>query len=170
MLFTIIKSGLGIDRRNPLHVKPVLQPGTRRSSTFSHIQRPRLTLKKLFWFAWLALLSACAHDYDLMKMEDQVSGYGAAIRWNLFKKAVGYLDPPPERSPDWAMLAETKVTSYTLQFRDILPSGKVMMQSVEIRYIPPGSVVEKTIIDHQRWHFDEDTERWVLETGLPALD
>jgi hypothetical protein len=105
-----------------------------------------------------------------MKMEDQVSGYGAAIRWNLFKKALTYLAEPPARSPDWKALDETKVTAYTTQFRDLLPSGKVMMQSVEIRYIPPGSVVEKTFIDQQHWHFDDDSGRWLLETGLPRLD
>jgi len=127
-------------------------------------------VKAPFWFALTALLSACAHDYDLMKMEEQVSGYGAAIRWNLFKKAVTYLAVPPARSPDWKALAETKVTAYTPQFRDTLTSGKVMMQSVEIRYIPPGSVVEKTLIDQQRWHFDDDTGRWMLETGLPPFN
>lgn len=105
-----------------------------------------------------------------MKMEDQVSSYGAAVRWNLFKKAIAYLAEPPARSPDWKALAETKVTAYTLQFRDLLPSGKVMMQTVEIRYIPPGSVVEKTLIDQQRWHVDDDSGRWLLETGLPRLD
>jgi hypothetical protein len=105
-----------------------------------------------------------------MKMEEHVSGYGSAIRWNLFKKAVAYLDPPPLQTPDWKRLAENKVTSYSPQFRDLLPSGKVMMQTVEIRYIPPGSVVEKTVIDQQRWRFDEDDSRWVLESGLPPLN
>lgn len=170
MLLLLIETSLGIDRHHPGCVKSMPRCSAPCAFALAHVQRPRLTLKKLFWFAWVALLSACSHDFDLMKMEDQVSSYGSAIRWNLFKKAVGYLDPPPERSPDWKRLDETKVTSYTLQFRDLLPSGKVMMQSVEIRYIPPGSVVEKTIIDQQRWHFDDDAERWVLETGLPALE
>ncbi len=126
-------------------------------------------MKTVYWFALICLLSACSHDYDLMKMEEQVSGYGSAIRWNLFKKAVAYLDPPPSRPPDWKALAEIKVTSYSPQFRDVLPSGKVMMQTVEIRYIPPGSVVEKTVIDQQRWRFDEDDNRWVVESGFPQL-
>lgn len=126
-------------------------------------------MKTPFWFALAILLPACTHDYGLMKMDEQVSGYGSAIRWNLFKKALNYLDAPPARSPDWQVLAETKVTSYTPQFREVLPSGKVMMQTVEIRYILPGSVVEKTLTDQQRWRLDETRERWVLETGLPAF-
>jgi hypothetical protein len=31
-------------------------------------------------------------------------------------------------------------------------------------------VVEKTLIDQQRWHFDDDTGRWMLETGLPPFN
>ena len=105
-----------------------------------------------------------------MKMDEQISGYGGAIRWGQFKRAVGYLDPPPRNPPDWKMLSETKVTSYTTQNREVLPSGKVMMQTVEIHYIPPGSVVEKNLIDPQRWRLDESSNRWVLESGLPAFN
>lgn len=129
-----------------------------------------VTVKALVGFACLALLSACAHDLELMKMEEQVNGYGSAIRWNLFKKAAGYLDPPPVPAPDWKALAETKVTAYSPQYREVLPSGKVMTQTVEIRYIPPGAVVEKSLIDQQRWRFDEDGNRWVLESGLPEFN
>jgi hypothetical protein len=106
---------------------------------------------------------------DLMKLEEQVGGYGAAIRWNLFKKALNYLDPPPAHMPDWKALADLKVTSYNVQFREVMPSGKVMMQTVEIRYLPPGGVVEKVAIDQQCWHLDEDSGRWLLETGLPPI-
>jgi hypothetical protein len=125
------------------------------------------TYKALLWFTLTAMMAACSHDYQLMKMEEQVNGYGAAIRWNLFKKAAAYLAEPPTDAPDWQRLRDTKVTAYDLQSRDYFPSGNVMMQTVEIRYIPPDGVVEKTITDPQRWRFDDDKDRWVLETGLP---
>lgn len=129
-----------------------------------------MTAKPLIWFAALLILSGCPHDFDLMKMDEQVSGYGNAIRWSLFKRAVGYLDPAPRTPPDWKMLSETKITGYTTQSREVLPSGKVMMQTVEVHYMLPGSVVEKTLIDAQRWRLDEGSNRWVLETGLPAFN
>jgi hypothetical protein len=31
-------------------------------------------------------------------------------------------------------------------------------------------VVEKSLIDQQRWHLEEGAERWVLETGLPRFE
>lgn len=130
----------------------------------------RLTIIAVVWFAIAVLFSACAHDYQLMKMDEQVSAYGAAIRWNLFKKALGYQAEPTGKSPDWKTLQELKVTEYRVVSRDTFPSGKVLMQTAEIRYIPAGSVVEKALIDNQRWHFDEDSERWVIETGLPNFN
>lgn len=134
-----------------------------------HDSSAALTVKALIWFVLPLVLSACAHDMDLMKLEEQVGGYGAAIRWNLFKKAINYLDSPPEHAPDWKTLADIKVTSYNVQFREVMPSGKVMIQTVEIRYLPAGGVVEKMVIDQQRWHLDEDSGRWLLETGLPPI-
>jgi hypothetical protein len=121
------------------------------------------------WFAGALSLAGCSHDYQLMKTEEQLNGYGAAIRWNLFKRAVAYLAAPPHPSPNWKYLDQMKVTGYKPTFRDLYPSGKVATQTVEIKFIPPDSVVEKTIIDEQRWHFDEARDRWVLDTGLPKF-
>jgi hypothetical protein len=128
------------------------------------------TLKTALWFACGLLLAGCSHDYQLMKTEEQLNGYGAAIRWNMFKRAVDYLAAPPHPSPNWKEFDQIKVTAYKPTFRDLLPSGNVALQTVEIRYIPADSVVEKAITDEQRWRFDEARGRWVLETGLPKFN
>lgn len=128
-----------------------------------------LTPKAASWFVAGVLLAACSHDYQLMKTEEQLNGYGAAIRWNLFKRAINYLAEPPHPAPNWRELDQIKITAYQPKFRDVLPSGKIALQTVEIRYIPAGSVVERTLVDEQRWRFDEIQDRWVLETGLPKF-
>jgi hypothetical protein len=127
------------------------------------------TLKLAFWFVFGLMLTGCAHDYLLMKTEEQLNGYAAAIRWNLFKRAVDYLATPPNPSPNWQALDQIKVTGYKATFRDLLPSGKIALQTVEIRYLTGGGVVEKTLIDEQRWRFDDNRDRWLLETGLPKF-
>lgn len=127
------------------------------------------TLKTALCFVGYLLLTACSHDYQLMKTDEQLNGYGAAIRWNMFKRAVNYLATPPHPSPNWKELDQLKVTAYKTTFRDLYPSGKFASQTVEIKYIPAGSVVEKTITDEQRWRFDDNQDRWVLETGLPKF-
>lgn len=127
-------------------------------------------MKTPVWFAMAIIFSACAHDLGLMKMEEQVNAYGAAIRWNQIKKAVGCLAVPPDRAPDWKRWKDIRVTAYRVVSRERSEAGGVLTQHVEISYLPPDSVVEKTVADVQRWRFDDDRNRWVLDSGLPHLD
>lgn len=127
------------------------------------------TLQSARWFACGLLLTACSHDYQLMKTEEQLNGYGAAIRWSLFKRAADYLAEPYGNESDWTALEKIKVTAYQPKFRDLFPSGKVLTQTVEIRYMTGGGVVERTLTDEQRWRLDEIQDRWVLETGFPKF-
>lgn len=114
-------------------------------------------------------LTACSHDYLLMRTEEQLHNYEAAIRWSLFKRAAEYLADPSKHNPDWKKLDRIKVTGYQAKFRDLLPSGNVLTQTVEIRYLTANGVVEDKLIDEQRWRYDEEQRRWVLETGLPKF-
>lgn len=116
---------------------------------------------------WSIFFTACSHDYQLMKTDEQLNGYGAAIRWGLFKKAAYYLSEPPQTVVSWDKLEKIKVTAYKPSFRDVYPSGKIITQTVEIHYLLDASIIEKTLIDEQRWRLDEEQDRWVLETGLP---
>lgn len=127
------------------------------------------TLKSIRWFVCVLLLGACSHDYQLMKTEEQLNQYGAAIRWSLFKRAVTFLSDPYRDQPDWKALEKIEVTAYRPTFRDLYPSGKIATQTVEIRYLTGGGVVERSLTDEQRWRLDENTDRWVLETGLPKF-
>jgi hypothetical protein len=104
-----------------------------------------------------------------MKMEEQLNGYGGAIRWGLFKRAMEYSAGPSIPAPDWRALQNVKVTSYQPIFRDTFPSGKIVLQTVEIRYVRADDIVERTLTDEQRWRYDEEKGRWLLETGLPRF-
>lgn len=123
---------------------------------------------------WLALglalaLSACSHDFQLMKMEEQLNRYGGFIRWSMFKRSLEFHAMPPSPPPDWQALGEVKVTYYQPLFRDVLMDGTLVQQSVDIRYVTGNSVVERGLMDEQRWRFDEGKDRWVLETGMPRF-
>lgn len=115
------------------------------------------------------LLAACSHDYQLMKMEEQLNGYAGAIRWSLFKKSLDYYARPPSPLPDWQALRDIKVTYYQPLFRDVLSDGNLVLQTVEIRYVRGNQMIERTITEEQRWRHDEEKGRWLLETGFPAF-
>ena len=127
------------------------------------------TIKPLSWFALVLLLSACSHDYQLMRTEETLNQYGAAIRWSLFKRAVTFLADPSKEKLGWKELGKVEVTHYKPTFRDLFPSGNILIQTVEIHYLTGGGIVERSLTDEQRWRYDEAQERWLLETGLPKF-
>jgi hypothetical protein len=114
-------------------------------------------------------LSACSHDYHLMKMEEQLNSYAGAIRWSLFKKSLEFHEHPPSPLPDWKALRDIKVTYYQPLFRDTLSDGNLVLQTVEIKYIHGYDMVERSITEEQRWRYDEDRSRWLLQTGFPKF-
>lgn len=136
------------------------------------VRSPKQRRLRGIWLGLLAslVLAACSHDFALMKLEDQLAGYGAAVRWGLYQRALDYLARVPEPVPDFRLLKNIKVTSYQPVFRKEETGEKKLRQTVEIRYVHLEHLVEKTLIDEQTWTYDEDRDRWRLESGLPAFD
>lgn len=126
-------------------------------------------LKSAQWLVCSLVLTACSHDYHLMKVEEQLGSYGAAIRWSLFKRAMNFYAKPPSPMPDWQALKNIKVTGYQPLFRDEPGDGNVVLQTVEIRYVHLDDVVERTLTEEQHWRYDDDQSRWLLESGFPAF-
>jgi hypothetical protein len=116
------------------------------------------------------VLTACSHDYRLMKLEEQLGGYGATIRWGLFQRALEYMARDPNPLPDFRELKSIQVTSYQPVFRKEDSDGKSLRQIVEIRYINMENLLENNLVDEQIWTYDEDKDRWRLESGLPRFD
>jgi hypothetical protein len=99
-----------------------------------------------------------------------LTSYAAAIRWGRFESAADFMAPSP-RPPalDSAWLKNIHVTSYEVLYRKNLEKGSLIEQNVEIRYYHEQSGVEKTLLDRQRWRYQEKQNTWALESGLPAF-
>jgi len=120
--------------------------------------------------AFLCLnMLACSHDFGLMKMEDTLSSYGAAIRWGLFEKAADFQDPKHRTPLDLRDLKDIHVTAYDPIYRKEEKGSKVVRQTVEIRYYREPAIAENTIVDHQTWRFDEERGDWLLASKLPSF-
>ena len=128
-----------------------------------------LLAKAARWLGLSLALSACSHDYRLMKMDEQLNRYGGMIRWSLFKKSMEYYEQIPSPMPDWKRLSDIKVTYYQPLFRDTLSNGNLILQTVEVRYVHSSDVIERTLTYDQRWRYDEAKDRWLLESGFPQF-
>ena len=114
----------------------------------------------------MALLS-CAEQKREASLEDSLSMYEQAIRWSLYDKASNYLKEPG--NVNLASMEGVRVTSYEPMGRDVSKKGLRVEENVKIHYIYQQDHVERSIIDHQVWEYDEKKNRWYLLTSLPEF-
>jgi hypothetical protein len=116
-----------------------------------------------------ALLAGCSHDIGLMRQDETLTGYESAIRWGLWEKAASYQvrRPRPEQRLD--RLRSYQVTGYQVRYKHSEDPSALLFQTVEIRYLRPNELTERSMVEEEMWRYDNDKERWMLETDLPEL-
>lgn len=99
--------------------------------------------------------------------------YASAIRWNEIEQAYAFVDPAlraqfPFTAEEAARWQRVQVSRYFEGPRVTEPDGSVS-QTVQIELIDRDTQTLRTIVDRQRWRYDEATKTWWLQTGLPQL-
>jgi len=129
-------------------------------------------------FALLALvltataLGGCAADKKSQSLSTTLMRYGSVIRWGDFGTAQSFVDKDyvashPLSSIEQGRLANLRVTSYD-DGSGPQPGGPdEVLQVVQINVVNVNTQSERSIVDHQRWHYDREKNTWTLMTGLP---
>lgn len=125
----------------------------------------RLTLLSLL----AALLTACAHDFALMKKDETLHGYRAAIRWSEFEKVQGFQSDMARRHSIVPPYNQVRVTSYNVLSQSSDKNSMVLRQRVEIRYYFATELSERSVIDEEVWRYDDEQEKWLLDSPLPRF-
>ena len=117
------------------------------------------------------LLSSCISSGPIhkVKMDDHLNSYGAAIRWGEFERAQEFQAPARRTQLDLNWLRNIHVSSYEVVYKKEEQDGNIQEQTAKIRYFVESAGIEKTLIDHQVWRYDEDLDLLVLETDIPAF-
>lgn len=123
--------------------------------------------------AGLVTLAACATATRSESLRVRLYNYAAAIRWNDIDQAVGYVDPAllaakPFTDADRERWQKVQVSRYFEGPQGSDGQGRVL-QTVQIELIDRATQSVRTIVDHQRWRYDETAKTWWLESGLPQL-
>jgi len=134
-------------------------------------------MRRLFIAVPLLLsLGACGEMSPNSKADTlnvTLNAYANALRWGDFEQATKYIDADylkdhPLSSIDQERYKQVRVVSYTE--RNPVPAGKNDVdQYVEIGILNINTQTERSVIDHQRWHYDEKTKHWHNTTGLPKI-
>ncbi|MBS0589572.1 MAG: hypothetical protein JSR65_02920 [Proteobacteria bacterium] len=122
----------------------------------------------------LCLLAGCSAPNskgDLLNAT--LESYAATIRWGNLEDAASYIDPEtlklhPLSSVDLQRFQQVRVSGYTAQPARPLGEG-VVGQTVEIVLTNNNTQTVRSVLDRQRWRYDEKSKRWWLVSGLPDI-
>ncbi len=124
-------------------------------------------MKRTGSIACCLLLLGCSGNQKLAKLDEALNDYAKAIRWSMYLNAADFQHKPsPPRSH---YRKDIRVTAYEPVRKEQLEDGNVVLQSVEIRYYDQRVGKEISLLDAQKWRYDERQRRWFLATELPAF-
>ncbi len=122
----------------------------------------------------LCLLGGCAtpnSKNDLLNAT--LESYAATIRWGNFEDAAAFIDPDvlkehPLTGLDLQRYRQVRVSGYNAQPPRPLGDNEVG-QVAEIVLVNNNTQSVRSLLDRQRWRYDEKNKRWWLATGLPDI-
>jgi len=122
----------------------------------------------------ILLLAACATQDRSQSLTTTLSAYGGILRWGDFASAVQFIDPEvrakhPLTELDLARYKQVRVTEYNDDAGPVPISKTEVQQTVRISLVNIHTQAERSVIDHQTWHYDEKTKHWWLTSGLPDI-
>lgn len=120
------------------------------------------------------LLAGCATQTRSDTLTTTLTAYGSALRWGDFQSAAQFLDPDirlkhPLSELEIARYKQVRVSEYDDGNGPVPAGDGSVQQTVHISLINIHTQSERTVVDHQTWHYDEKTKHWWLTSGLPDI-
>ena len=122
----------------------------------------------------LLLLAGCATKTRSDALTTTLKAYGSTLRWGDFQSALQFIDPAvraahPLSSLELARYQQVRVSEYD-DGAGPVPTGDFdVQQTAMISLVNIHTQSERSVVDHQTWHYDEKTKRWWLTSGLPDI-
>ena len=121
----------------------------------------------------VALLSSgCAGISERAKSLDLITrSYEKHLRWGKFEEARAFKAGPQQylTNSERRRLQNIRVTGYDMLNSSVSADHSTAILMIRIRYVSDEDAIEKTFIDRQKWHYDEASERWFLESPIPSF-
>ncbi|EIL98920.1 hypothetical protein RHOFW104T7_11245 [Rhodanobacter thiooxydans] len=120
------------------------------------------------------LLAGCATKTRSDALTTTLKAYGSTLRWGDFRSAAQFIDPAvrtahPLTPLQLARYQQVRVSEYD-DGAGPVPSGDFdVQQTVLINLVNIHTQSERSVVDHQRWHYDEKAKHWWLTSGLPDI-
>lgn len=120
------------------------------------------------------LLAGCAAPNskgDLLTAT--LESYAATIRWGNVEDAAAFVDPDvlkehPLTELDLQRYRQVRISGYNAQPARPLGDNEVG-QTVELVLTNNNTQSVRSVVDRQRWRYDDKKKRWWLTSGLPDI-
>jgi len=122
----------------------------------------------------LSVLAGCATQKskgDLL--ETTLESYAATIRWGNFEDAAAFVDPEtlkahPLTALDFERYRQVRISGYNAQPARPTGDNEVAL-TAEVVLTNNNTQSVRSVLDRQRWRYDDKARRWWLVTGLPDI-
>lgn len=119
-------------------------------------------------------LAGCATDQRNDMLTTTLNAYASTVRWGDFHAAEQFVDPKTRDSHPVSPLEMSRYEQYKVSGYDEgngpTPHGDLeVTQVVQINLVNVNTQAERTVTDHQTWHYDETSKHWWLVSGLPDI-
>jgi hypothetical protein len=120
------------------------------------------------------LLAGCATQQRTDSLTSTHNAYGSTLRWGDFQSAAQFIDPKirtkhPISPIDLARYKQVRVTEYDNGAGPV-PTGEFdVQQTATINLVNIHTQAERSVVDHQTWHYDQKAKHWWLTSGLPDI-
>ena len=120
------------------------------------------------------LLAGCVTKTRSDALTNTLNAYGGTLRWGDFQSATQFIDPEvraahPLAPIDLARYQQVRVSEYDSGSGPVPTGDFEVQQTVMINLINIHTQSERSIVDHQTWHYDEKAKHWWLTSGLPDI-
>jgi len=128
-------------------------------------------MKFFYLFIIFSFLSACqtvSEKNNITKLTETLRTYKVNCRWGDLDKLVGYFKEPSEAEIQ-DDISNIKIVKYEVLGSSILTTETTAIQDIKIHYVYIDKQSLRTLIDHQKWHYDEEKSIWYRSNPLPQF-
>lgn len=120
------------------------------------------------------LLAGCAQNTRNDNLTATLNAYGDAVRWDGLQSALQFVDPKvlkahPLTDLDLARYQQVRVTDYDDGAGPTPLNEGEVQQTAQISFVNIHTQVERSVVQHQVWRYDEKAKHWWLESGAPDI-
>jgi len=129
-------------------------------------------MNKVLGLLILAMLAGCggaSTKSRLAALDTSIHAYAEALRWGRYDDAqVFHMGRDGNRIIlDEHTMADIRVTGYSLRETVLDQEGTTAEVQAEFKYFITTRGALQTIVVAQTWWHDEESKRWLLDSGLP---